>query len=100
MLSDTVQEILTTLRDLEQLERQPDEVEAEDDGDLAAGLPADEPEHQRDPEAPEQQRVRGIDRQRQDPDERQAEEEQDGEQAALRLGPGEPQQLSHPRKAR
>ena len=51
-------------------------------------------------EAPDQQRVGGIDRQRHDPDQRQADEEQDGEQAALRLDPGEPQQLFHPRKAR
>jgi hypothetical protein len=85
---------------LEQLERQAHEMEAEDDGDLAAGLPADEPQHEGDAEAPEQQRVGGIDRQRHDPDDRQAEEEEDGEQAALRLDPGEAQQLSHPRKAR
>jgi hypothetical protein len=90
----------TTLTDLEQLERQADEVEAEDDGDLAAGLPPDEPQHQRHRQAPGQQGIGGIDRERHDADEGQAEEEQDGEQAALRLEPGETQQLSQPGKAR
>jgi hypothetical protein len=70
-------------------------VEAEDDGDLAAGLPAEEPQHQRDGEAPQEECVGGIHREPNDADEPQAEEEQHGEQAALCLDQGEPHQLSH-----
>jgi hypothetical protein len=75
-------------------------VEDDDHPDLAAGLPADQPQRQGDAEAPDQECVRPIDRQRDEADDGQSEEEQDGEQAALRLDPGEPQQLLHPRKAR
>ena len=79
--------------DLEELERQAHEVEGEDDADLTAGLPADQPQHQRDEQAPHQQRVALVTRQRYDAHQPESAEEEDGEQAAGRLDPGEAEQL-------